>query len=181
MMDSQETRELATQHLVSVSKHHASQNQLRPSPHPEAFSSIESLTPVATKGTLPSPRSKKLVLAQDTLPPPMPQIVGNLSLLQKLNHILVSATEPEAVLQQITQALGETFQADCLVAVYSNHELLPQVIYGWQTQERRGVHHTTSEFAQHPALQVVLLSHPHSLCHIPDLAAIQSELDVEGQ
>lgn len=181
MMDSQETKKLAAQHLRSVSKHHAPQNQLCPPPPLETFLSVESQAPIATKGALPSPHSKKLVLAQDTLPSPMPHVVGNVSLLKELNHILVTAPEPEAVLQQITQALGESFQADCYLAVYLNHETAPQAIYRWQALECTAAYHPTAKLALHPALQTILHSSSNSLFHVSNLAVTQSRSGIDWQ
>nr|WP_290222804.1 ATP-binding protein [Trichocoleus desertorum] len=184
MMDSQETRELAAQHLRGVSNHHVLQNQSCPAPPLEALLPLELQAPIATTGTLLSPPSKKLVLAQETLPSSMPHVVGNISLFQKLNRILVTATEPEAVLQQMAQALGETFQADCYLAVCWNHEIVPQAFYWWQALEHRVVCDSSVGIAQHPVLQTILhcaSSAPKSLCNISDLQAVQSEIGVDWQ
>ena len=181
MMDAQETRELATQHSRSVSKHHALSSPLNPTPPLEALLSVGPQVPITPTGTLPSPRSKKLVLAQDTLPSPMSSVVGNVSLVQQLNRILVTAAEPEAVLQQIAQALGEAFQADCYLAICWNHEIVPQAIYHWQALEHRVVCDPSVGIAQHPVLQTILHRSSNSLCSISDLGAVQSEIGVDWQ
>src|SRR6476646_2415689 len=181
MMDSRETRELAAQHSGGVSKHHASQTQRRYAPSLETFLSIEAQVPIATTGALPSPHATKLVLAQDALPSPMPHTVGDVSLLQKLNQVLVTATEPEAALYQITQVLGETFQADCYLAVHFSKESLPRTVYWWQSAEHvtRGLPQTQG--VKHPALKSILNSSGNGLCIVSDLEATQSEADVDGE
>lgn len=179
MMDSQETRQLAAQHSGSVSKHHVSQTQLRPASPLELSLPVEPQVPITTPGTLPSPQATKLVLAQDALPSPMLYAVGDVSLLQELNHILVAPIEPEAVLQQMAQVLGETFQADCYLAVCSSQESVPQTTYWWPAGGHTPISLPQAQSAQHPALKHILSSSSNGLCIISDLEVIQSEVDVD--
>ena len=54
-------------------------------------------------------------------------------LWQRLSEILVIRTEPEMMLLQTVQALGEAFATDCCLVVWSGHGAIPQVFHWWQT------------------------------------------------
>ncbi|MBD2098961.1 GAF domain-containing sensor histidine kinase [Trichocoleus sp. FACHB-591] len=181
MMDSQETREFAAQHSASVSKHHGTQSQLRHAPPLETLLPVESQVLANRTGALRSPDSTNLVLAQDTLSLSMPHVVSYVPLLQKLSHILVTAAEPEVILQKITQTLGQAFEADCYLAVCPNSQFLPHSIYWWQAAEDIVVYQPQARLAKHPALKTILGSSSTELCNISDLAAIPCETGAKNQ
>lgn len=98
---------------------------------------------------LPSWSVQQLAVAQSASM--FPSARGSV-LWQRLSEILVVRAEPETILLQAVQALGEAFATDCFLVVWSGHGAIPQVFQWWQTAGQAVISPLPQVF-HHPVFQ----------------------------